>query len=108
MSAADDEAVVSWHQPERVPFHIEIRAGPPWVGDTEGGRRRGCDSWRMQELLHAHQLVKDFRGNRAVDGVDFALHQGERLGLLGPNGAGKTTTLFMLLGVIQPDDGWVR
>jgi ABC-2 type transport system ATP-binding protein len=62
----------------------------------------------MQELLHAHQLVKDFRGNRAVDGVDFALHQGERLGLLGPNGAGKTTTLFMLLGVIQPDDGWVE
>jgi ABC-2 type transport system ATP-binding protein len=62
----------------------------------------------MQELLHAHDLVKSFRGARAVDGVDFALHEGERLGLLGPNGAGKTTTLFMLLGIIEPDAGWVE
>lgn len=62
----------------------------------------------MEELLHAHELVKSFRGNRAVDGVDFALRGGERLGLLGPNGAGKTTTLLMLLGVIEPDEGWVE
>jgi ABC-2 type transport system ATP-binding protein len=62
----------------------------------------------MQELLRAHELVKNFRGARAVDGVDFALHEGERLGLLGPNGAGKTTTLFMLLGIIEPDAGWVE
>jgi ABC-2 type transport system ATP-binding protein len=62
----------------------------------------------MQELLRAHDLVKSFRGSRAVDGVTFALKEGERLGLLGPNGAGKTTTLFMLLGVIEPDEGWVE
>jgi ABC-2 type transport system ATP-binding protein len=62
----------------------------------------------MEELLHAHDLVKSFRGTRAVDGVDFALCGGERLGLLGPNGAGKTTTLLMLLGVIEPDEGWIE
>jgi ABC-2 type transport system ATP-binding protein len=62
----------------------------------------------MEELLHAHDLVKSFRGARAVDGVDFALCGGERLGLLGPNGAGKTTTLLMLLGVIEPDEGWIE
>jgi ABC-2 type transport system ATP-binding protein len=62
----------------------------------------------MANLLRAHELVKGFRGIRAVDGVSFALHEGERLGLLGPNGAGKTTTLFMLLGVIEPDQGWVE
>jgi ABC-2 type transport system ATP-binding protein len=62
----------------------------------------------MQKLLHAHDLVKSFRGSRAVDGVTFELNEGERLGLLGPNGAGKTTTLFMLLGVIEPDQGWVE
>jgi ABC-2 type transport system ATP-binding protein len=62
----------------------------------------------MQELLRAHDLVKSFRGSRAVDGVTFGLKEGERLGLLGPNGAGKTTTLFMLLGVIEPDEGWVE
>ena len=62
----------------------------------------------MELVLRAHQLSKSFRGVRVVDGVDFALRAGERVALLGPNGAGKTTTLFMLLGVISPDSGWVE
>jgi ABC-2 type transport system ATP-binding protein len=62
----------------------------------------------MQDLLRAHNLIKGFHGKRAVDGVDLGITPGERLGLLGPNGAGKTTTLFMLLGIIEPDGGWVE
>ncbi len=30
------------------------------------------------------------------------------MGLLGPNGAGKTTTFYMLVGLIDPDDGSVH
>jgi len=30
------------------------------------------------------------------------------VGLLGPNGAGKTTTFYMLVGLIDPDDGSVH
>ncbi len=62
----------------------------------------------MDLVVRAHKLTKTFRGVRAVDGIDFALRPGERVALLGPNGAGKTTTLFMLLGVITPDSGWVE
>jgi ABC-2 type transport system ATP-binding protein len=62
----------------------------------------------MAEVLRAHQLVKRFKRTLAVDHIDLELAQGERVALLGPNGAGKTTTLFMLLGVIRPDSGWVR
>jgi ABC-2 type transport system ATP-binding protein len=60
------------------------------------------------EVLRAHQLVKRYKRTLAVDHVDLALREGERVALLGPNGAGKTTTLLMLLGVISPDSGWVR
>ena len=59
-------------------------------------------------VIHAHQLVKRFRGQVAVDGVDLRVSAGERVALLGPNGAGKTTTLLMLLGVITPDAGWIE
>jgi ABC-2 type transport system ATP-binding protein len=45
---------------------------------------------------------------RAVDGIDFSVGEGERVGFLGPNGAGKTTTLKMLSGLLHPTAGEVR
>jgi ABC-2 type transport system ATP-binding protein len=42
---------------------------------------------------------------RAVDGIDFSIAAGERVGFLGPNGAGKTTTLKMLAGLLHPTKG---
>ncbi len=44
---------------------------------------------------------------RAVDGIDFSVGEGERVGFLGPNGAGKTTTLKMLAGLLHPTAGSV-
>jgi len=58
-------------------------------------------------LLQCRGLVKDFPGKRAVDGVDFEVHEGEIVGLLGPNGAGKTTTFRMACGLIAPTKGRV-
>jgi ABC-2 type transport system ATP-binding protein len=58
-------------------------------------------------VLEARGLVKDYRRDRAVDGVDISVRAGERVALLGPNGAGKTTTLLMVLGVVAPDSGTV-
>jgi ABC-2 type transport system ATP-binding protein len=45
---------------------------------------------------------------RAVDGIDFSVGEGERVGFLGPNGAGKTTTLKMLSGLLHPTAGEVE
>jgi ABC-2 type transport system ATP-binding protein len=43
----------------------------------------------------------------AVDGIDFTIASGERVGFLGPNGAGKTTTLKVLAGLLHPTSGEV-
>jgi ABC-2 type transport system ATP-binding protein len=62
----------------------------------------------VENVLRAEGLVKRFRDDVAVAGVDLTVRAGERVALLGPNGAGKTTTLFMLLGVVTPDAGTVE
>src|SRR5438874_13310812 len=62
--------------------------------------RRYRSSMAAEVVLEARGLVKDYRRDRAVDGVDLVVHAGERVALLGPNGAGKTTTLLMILGEI--------
>jgi ABC-2 type transport system ATP-binding protein len=62
----------------------------------------------METVLRANELVKSYGTTLAVDRVDLFVRAGERVALLGPNGAGKTTTLMMILGVIQPDSGWVE
>ncbi|HXX69330.1 MAG TPA: ATP-binding cassette domain-containing protein [Polyangiaceae bacterium] len=43
----------------------------------------------------------------AVDGIDFDIETGARVGFLGPNGAGKTTTLKVLAGLLHPTSGEV-
>lgn len=45
---------------------------------------------------------------KAVDGIDFEIAAGERVGFLGPNGAGKTTTLKVLSGLLHPTEGEAR
>ena len=57
--------------------------------------------------LEARSLVKTYKRRRVVNDVALRLQQGEIVGLLGPNGAGKTTTFYMIVGLIQPQEGRV-
>ena len=45
---------------------------------------------------------------RAVDGVSFALREGEMLALVGESGSGKTTTAQTILRLVKPESGTVR
>ncbi len=63
-------------------------------------------------MILANQLTKRFRTRTgwlvAVDKITFSVASGEVYGLLGPNGAGKTTTLRMVMGLLDPDEGFVE
>ncbi|MGH2800308.1 MAG: ABC transporter ATP-binding protein, partial [Thermoleophilaceae bacterium] len=57
--------------------------------------------------IETRELVKDFSGFRAVDGVDLRLEEGRVHALVGPNGAGKTSLFNLLTGFLRPTAGHV-
>jgi branched-chain amino acid transport system ATP-binding protein len=59
----------------------------------------------MAELLRVEGLRSGYGEAVVVQGVDFALAEGESLALLGRNGTGKTTLLNTLVGVTRRHGG---
>ena len=59
----------------------------------------------MTHAIQAHDLVRSFGDNVAVNGVNLAVAKGEIYGFLGPNGAGKSTTVRMLTTLLNPSSG---
>jgi len=59
-------------------------------------------------VVGVKDLVKQYPGTKAVDGISFDVHRGEIFGMVGPNGAGKTTTIECVEGLRRPDSGAIQ
>src|SRR5438270_6044848 len=55
--------------------------------------------------IDVRAIVKKFGEFTAVNGISFAVEEGEIFGLLGPNGAGKSTLIRMLVTLLPPTSG---
>jgi branched-chain amino acid transport system ATP-binding protein len=62
----------------------------------------------MMPLLEVTGLSKRFGGFVALEGIDLAVAQGERVGLIGPNGSGKSTLVNCICGTLVNETGTVR
>jgi len=60
------------------------------------------------KLLEVENVVKQYAGHRALDGVSLTVPENSVYGLLGPNGAGKTTLIRIINCITAPDSGEVR
>jgi branched-chain amino acid transport system ATP-binding protein len=58
-------------------------------------------------FFRAERVTKRFGGFTALDGVDFAVGPGERVGLIGPNGSGKSTFVGCASGSLRNENGGV-
>src|SRR5580700_9625769 len=58
-------------------------------------------------IISVSELVKRYGDVTAVDGISFAVKEGDFFGFLGPNGAGKTTTMRILATLLKKTSGSV-
>ena len=57
--------------------------------------------------LSANNLAKAYKRRSVVRDVSIEISSGEVVGLLGPNGAGKTTCFYMIVGLVNADNGQI-
>jgi branched-chain amino acid transport system ATP-binding protein len=58
-------------------------------------------------VLHVADVVKNFRGLKALSDIDLMIEEGKTHAIIGPNGAGKSTLLNVCVGRLAPDQGAV-
>ncbi|WP_226537113.1 ABC-F family ATP-binding cassette domain-containing protein [Fictibacillus halophilus] len=84
---------------------LQEETGPAAKGSVEfaiGSQRLG------KKVIEVEGLSKSLDDKKLIDGLDYLIVPGERLGIIGPNGSGKTTLLNMLAGRMTPDSGSVE
>jgi ABC-2 type transport system ATP-binding protein len=78
--------------------------GAPAARSHETLRHETC----VVRAAELNGVTKRFGAVTALNGVSFAVDEGQVVALLGPNGAGKSTGLAVLLGLRRPDSGTAR
>ena len=64
---------------------------------------------QVKRLVEIEGLAYRFGDQRPLlDGLNFVITNGMRVGLVGPNGSGKTTLLRLLQGELKPAAGTIR
>ncbi len=59
----------------------------------------------MKHILKMENIVKEYEGNRVLDGVDFSIEKGETVSVIGPSGSGKSTLLKCINGLVKITSG---
>ncbi|CAL1329351.1 LPS export ABC transporter ATP-binding protein [Candidatus Providencia siddallii] len=58
----------------------------------------------MTKLI-GKNLIKKYKNRTIINNITIEVNSKEIVGLLGPNGAGKTTAFYIMVGIIQVDNG---
>lgn len=59
-------------------------------------------------MIEIKNLHKAFNGNKVLQGVDLEIYPGETIVIIGRSGCGKSVLLKHIVGLLQPDEGYVK
>jgi len=59
----------------------------------------------MIEIVNLH---KRFGTNFVLRGVNLTIKEGESLAIIGKSGCGKSVLLKHIVGLLQPDEGYIK
>lgn len=58
-------------------------------------------------MLEIRDLYKSFGDNHVLNGFNMKLYKGENLVIMGKSGSGKSVMIKCLVGLMQPDSGYI-
>jgi phospholipid/cholesterol/gamma-HCH transport system ATP-binding protein len=59
-------------------------------------------------MIEIVNLYKSFGGNKVLRGVNLIINKGETLVIIGRSGEGKSVLIKHIVGLLQPDSGYVK
>lgn len=59
-------------------------------------------------MIKITDLHKSFADKKVLNGIDLKINKGETFAIIGPSGCGKSVTLKNIVGLIEPDSGYVE
>ncbi len=59
-------------------------------------------------MIEVKNLHKSFGDKKVLDGVDFEIMDGHTMAIIGRSGCGKSILLKNIVGLLTPDDGYVK
>lgn len=59
-------------------------------------------------MISIKNLYKSFGDNRVLNGFNLELFEGENLVVMGRSGSGKSVMIKCLMGLLEPDKGYIR
>jgi len=99
----DPRVLVKFKDILKVPAEYALE-GVARLGDTITAHNQ--QSTPVRDLVQVEDLAFEYSGGvRALSGISFTIHEGERVALLGNNGAGKSTLALSLVGLLKPTSG---
>ena len=61
-----------------------------------------------KKTIEFHNISKSYGDKVLIQDFNYIVLKNQRLGFIGPNGCGKSTLMKILVGIIEPDEGFME
>ena len=68
---------------------------------------KNTETGKGEVIIHIKDLYKRFGDNNVLNGFNLKLYKGENLVVMGKSGSGKSVMIKCLVGLMQPDSGYI-